>query len=192
MNSTSSRSHLVVMLTITGYNTVSKVTTVSKVWRVFIFSFSFVNFFQLTLVDLAGSERVGKVSILITIKKTSSISFRRPKLVEIGSSRRITSTSLWVRWAKYVLLWNAFSTFLSRLIQVFTALRSNSMHVPYRNSKLTYLLQDCIGGDAKTMVFINVSPLEYNVRETISTLQFGQVWLNFILTETESFILFLR
>ena len=61
------------------------------------------------------------------------------------------------------------------ICQVFTALRTNSLHVPYRNSKLTYMLQDSLGGDAKTMIFLNVSPLEYNVRETVSTLQFGQV-----------------
>ena len=66
------------------------------------------------------------------------------------------------------------NTKLTRL-QVFTAIKENSMHVPYRNSKLTYLLQDSIGGDAKAMVFINISPLEVNMRETSSTLMFGQV-----------------
>ena len=65
--------------------------------------------------------------------------------------------------------------YLIYLLQVFTAIKENSMHIPYRNSKLTYLLQDSIGGDAKAMVFINISPLESNTRETTSTLMFGQV-----------------
>lgn len=38
---------------------------------------------------------------------------------------------------------------LSVLVQVFTALRTGQLHVPYRNSKLTHLLQPSLGGDAK-------------------------------------------
>lgn len=35
------------------------------------------------------------------------------------------------------------------LLQVFSALRSNALHVPFRNSKLTHVLQPCLSGDAK-------------------------------------------
>ncbi len=69
----------------------------------------------------------------------------------------------------------AINKSLTALGQVFTALACNALHVPYRNSKLTHVVQDCLGGDAKTMVFIHVSPLESNRAETISTLTFGRV-----------------
>jgi len=46
--------------------------------------------------------------------------------------------------------------------------------VPYRNSKLTHLLQDSLGGDSKTCMFIASSPLEVNLSETHSTLNFGK------------------
>lgn len=45
----------------------------------------------------------------------------------------------------------------------------------YRNSKLTHILKDSLGGDAKTCVFVNVSPAESNLSETMGTLKFGQV-----------------
>ena len=58
--------------------------------------------------------------------------------------------------------------------KVFAALGSGSPHIPYRNSKLTHILQDSLGGDAKACMFLNVSPAESNVGETLSTLNFGQ------------------
>ncbi|KAJ8411274.1 hypothetical protein AAFF_G00172800 [Aldrovandia affinis] len=62
---------------------------------------------------------------------------------------------------------------LTALGQVFSALKCNALHVPFRNSKLTHLLQPCLSGDAKACVFVNVSPDTKNMAETLSTLQFG-------------------
>ncbi|KAF0443114.1 kinesin-domain-containing protein [Gigaspora margarita] len=49
----------------------------------------------------------------------------------------------------------------------------NTMHIPYRDSKLTRLLQDSLGGNAKTLMIACVSPVEYNIHETISTLKYA-------------------
>jgi hypothetical protein len=46
-------------------------------------------------------------------------------------------------------------------------------HVSYRNSKLTYLLQDALGGNSQTVVIANVSPCMWHVRETKDTLLFA-------------------
>ena len=46
-------------------------------------------------------------------------------------------------------------------------------HIPYRDSKLTRLLQDSFGSDAKTVVIANIGPADYNFDETVSTLRFA-------------------
>ena len=48
-----------------------------------------------------------------------------------------------------------------------------SSHVPYRNSKLTRLLQDSLGGNSKTLMFANIGPANYNYDETLSTLRYA-------------------
>lgn len=47
-------------------------------------------------------------------------------------------------------------------------------HVSYRDSKLTRLLQESLGGNAKTSLIVTISPSSYNTDETISSLSFGQ------------------
>lgn len=63
---------------------------------------------------------------------------------------------------------------LTTLGQVITALTdSKSSHIPYRDSKLTRVLQDSLGGNAKTTLILTCSPSPWNEAETISTLRFG-------------------
>ena len=63
---------------------------------------------------------------------------------------------------------------LSALGLVINALAEDKgAHVPYRDSKLTRVLQDSLGGNAKTALLINCSPSSYNANETLSTLRFG-------------------
>jgi hypothetical protein len=46
-------------------------------------------------------------------------------------------------------------------------------HVHYRDSKLTYLLRDSLGGNSKTLIIANVTPVATSAGETLSTLQFA-------------------
>ncbi|KAK2965214.1 hypothetical protein RJ640_019969 [Escallonia rubra] len=63
---------------------------------------------------------------------------------------------------------------LSALGDVIASLAQKNSHVPYRNSKLTQLLQDSLGGQAKTLMFVHISPELDAVGETISTLKFAE------------------
>lgn len=63
---------------------------------------------------------------------------------------------------------------LSALGNVISALvdgRQN--HIPYRDSKLTRLLQDSLGGNTKTVMIAAISPADYNLDETLSTLRYA-------------------
>ncbi|KAF4470224.1 kinesin family member C1 [Fusarium albosuccineum] len=62
---------------------------------------------------------------------------------------------------------------LSCLGDVIEALGRGTGHVPYRNSKLTHLLQYSLGGNSKTLMFVMVSPLETHLKETLTSLRFA-------------------
>ncbi|KAJ0619189.1 putative minus-end-directed kinesin ATPase [Helianthus annuus] len=63
---------------------------------------------------------------------------------------------------------------LSALGDVIFALAQKSQHVPYRNSKLTQVLQSSLGGQAKTLMFVQLNPDVESFSETISTLKFAE------------------
>lgn len=63
---------------------------------------------------------------------------------------------------------------LSALGNVISALvDGKSTHIPYRDSKLTRLLQDSLGGNAKTVMVANIGPADYNYDETLNTLRYA-------------------
>ncbi|KAJ1727747.1 hypothetical protein LPJ61_004416 [Coemansia biformis] len=63
---------------------------------------------------------------------------------------------------------------LSALGMVINALTDGkSTHIPYRDSKLTRILQESLGGNSRTTLIINCSPAAYNASETVGTLRFG-------------------
>ncbi|XP_063302952.1 uncharacterized protein LOC134602220 [Pelobates fuscus] len=91
-------------------------------------------------------------------------------LCDLAGSERISKTEA---TGQRLVEAAAINKSLTALGQVFTALKSNSLHVPYRNCKLTHLLQPSLSGHAKACVFVNISPDIRDVGETLSSLQFG-------------------
>lgn len=62
---------------------------------------------------------------------------------------------------------------LSELSNVILALVQKNEHVPYRNSKLTHLLMPSLGGNSKTLMFVNVSPFQDCFLESVKSLRFA-------------------
>jgi adenosylcobinamide amidohydrolase len=63
---------------------------------------------------------------------------------------------------------------LSALGNVITSLvEGKSNHIPYRDSKLTRLLQDSLGGNTKTVMIAAISPSDFNYEETLTTLRYA-------------------
>lgn len=63
---------------------------------------------------------------------------------------------------------------LKGVIQGLMQTKNNkNLHIPYRDSALTFYLQENLGGDSKTLMFVNISPLISNYSETISSLKFA-------------------
>ncbi|KAM3841010.1 kinesin-like protein KIFC2 [Vipera latastei] len=92
-------------------------------------------------------------------------------LVDLAGSERV-----WKSGAQGERLKEAQSINRSLLAlgEVIQALRTKQAHVPFRNSKLTYLLQDSLGKGSKTVMMVQISPLEENVGESICSLKFAQ------------------
>lgn len=55
---------------------------------------------------------------------------------------------------------------------------ADRVHIPYRDTKLTHILSDSLGGDSKTLLFLHVSPAADDVAETLCSLEFGQRVMN--------------
>lgn len=67
----------------------------------------------------------------------------------------------------------AINKSLLALGDVISALTNKVSHIPYRNNKLTMLMSDSIGGTAKTLMFVNISPANINREETLMSLFYG-------------------
>ncbi|CAA0808454.1 Di-glucose binding protein with Kinesin motor domain [Striga hermonthica] len=91
-------------------------------------------------------------------------------LVDLAGSERIAKTEVQGERLKET---QNINRSLSALGDVISALATRSPHIPFRNSRLTHLLQDSLGGDSKTLMFVQISPNENDLSETLCSLNFA-------------------
>lgn len=114
-------------------------------------------------------------TITVYIKRTSEsgedfVSSGKLNLVDLAGSENIQRSGAENKRAAEAGLINKSLLTLGRVIN---ALVEKSSHIPYRESKLTRLLQDSLGGRTKTCIIATLSPAKSNLEETISTLDYA-------------------
>eukprot|EP00026_Physarum_polycephalum_P002928 Phypoly_transcript_02937.p1 GENE.Phypoly_transcript_02937~~Phypoly_transcript_02937.p1 ORF type:complete len:847 (+),score=227.10 Phypoly_transcript_02937:363-2543(+) len=101
---------------------------------------------------------------------TGVTSTARLHLVDLAGSERLSKTQAEGERLKEA---QHINKSLSALGEVVNHLVSKSSHVPYRNSKLTHLLMDCLGGDSKTLMLVHINPSELSAGESVCSLNFA-------------------
>ncbi|CAG9462584.1 unnamed protein product [Pedinophyceae sp. YPF-701] len=111
--------------------------------------------------------------INVVRKDTADLTARTGKLflVDLAGSEMVSKTGASGQQLEEAKLINKSLSSLGLVIKALT--ERNVSFVPYRDSKLTRILQDSLGGSARACLIIACSPSSYNVSETISTLRFG-------------------
>ncbi|RAO65196.1 uncharacterized protein BHQ10_001208 [Talaromyces amestolkiae] len=114
-------------------------------------------------------------TVTTSVKRTTEageeyISTGKLNLVDLAGSENIQRSGADNKRAAEAGLINKSLLTLGRVIN---ALVDKSSHIPYRESKLTRLLQDSLGGQTKTCIIATVSPARSNLEETISTLDYA-------------------
>ncbi|KAF8628422.1 hypothetical protein AX15_003943 [Amanita polypyramis BW_CC] len=114
-------------------------------------------------------------SITVHTKETSSIGddllkVGKLNLVDLAGSENIGRSGAENKRAREAGMINQSLLTLGRVIN---ALVDKAQHVPYRESKLTRLLQDSLGGHTKTCIIATISPARSNMEETLSTLDYA-------------------
>jgi kinesin family protein C2/C3 len=110
------------------------------------------------------------VSVQSANKTTGSARVGHLTLVDLAGSERLDKTGA---QGQRLLEAQNINKSLSALGNVITGLKSNNSHVPYRDSKLTHLLQPSLSGDAKVLLFVNISPKKSDAEESLNSLRFG-------------------
>ncbi|KAI8583484.1 hypothetical protein K450DRAFT_221443 [Umbelopsis ramanniana AG] len=126
-----------------------------------------------TNMNAESSRSHSIVQITITQKNLDTGAAKSGKLylVDLAGSEKVGKTGASGQTLEEAKKINKSLTALGMVINNLTD--GKSSHIPYRDSKLTRILQESLGGNSRTTLIINCSPSSYNEQETIGTLRFG-------------------
>ncbi|KAK4789906.1 hypothetical protein SAY86_017210 [Trapa natans] len=120
--------------------------------------------------ESSRSHLILSIVIESTNLQTQSVARGKLSFVDLAGSERLKKSGSSGSQLKEA---QSINKSLSALGDVISALSSGEQHIPYRNHKLTMLMSDSLGGNAKTLMFVNVSPAETNLDETYNSLMYA-------------------
>jgi hypothetical protein len=120
--------------------------------------------------ESSRSHLICSIIVTLTNRRSGNQTVGKLTLVDLAGSERLDKSGAEGDQMKEA---QSINKSLSALGDVIAALTSGQQHVPYRNHPLTMLMSDSLGGNAKTLMFVNTSPADYNSAETVSSLSFA-------------------
>mmetsp|Transcript_6450 Transcript_6450/g.9735 ORF Transcript_6450/g.9735 Transcript_6450/m.9735 type:complete len:1086 (+) Transcript_6450:167-3424(+) len=120
--------------------------------------------------ESSRSHLICTLVITLTNRRTGATTTGKLTLVDLAGSERVDKSGAQGEMLKEA---QSINKSLSALGDVIAALTTGGNHIPYRNHPLTMLMSDSLGGNAKTLMFVNCSPADYNVSESHSSLSFA-------------------
>ncbi|CCD73793.1 Kinesin-like protein klp-20 [Caenorhabditis elegans] len=124
-----------------------------------------------TAMNLESSRSHAMFTVTIESCRNGLVTQGKLQLVDLAGSERQSKTGAQGERLKEAAKINLSLSTLGNVIS--SLVDGKSTHIPYRNSKLTRLLQDSLGGNSKTVMIANVGPATYNYDETLSTLRYA-------------------
>ncbi|CAD5234740.1 unnamed protein product [Bursaphelenchus xylophilus] len=128
-----------------------------------------------TLMNISSSRSHSVFTLTVTTRQTIDdeelLRVGKIHLVDLAGSENVGRSGAVDQRAREA---GNINTSLLALGRVINALTSNAAHIPYRESKLTRILQDSLGGKTITTIIATLSPASTNLEESVSTLEYGQ------------------
>ncbi|EAU88524.2 kinesin heavy chain [Coprinopsis cinerea okayama7 len=121
--------------------------------------------------ESSRSHSIFLISIQQRNTETGAIKTGNLYLVDLAGSEKVGKTGASGQTLEEAKKINKSLSALGMVINALTD--GKAKHIPYRDSKLTRILQESLGGNSRTTLIINCSPSSYNEAETLSTLRFG-------------------
>uniref|UniRef100_A0A4W3IPI5 Si:dkey-96l17.6 n=1 Tax=Callorhinchus milii TaxID=7868 RepID=A0A4W3IPI5_CALMI len=135
--------------------------------------------------ESSRSHLIIGVIIESTNLTNGSVTHGKLSLVDLAGSERASKTGAEDGQLKEA---NCINKSLCCLGDVISALSAEQSFIPYRNNKLTLLMQDSLGGNSKTLMFVNISPADYNAEESTSSLISVAQWLEHLPCKRETWV----
>ena len=120
--------------------------------------------------ESSRSHSIFAILVEVTNNITKRTTVGKLSLVDLAGSERADKTGATGERMKEG---QSINKSLSALGDVIMAINNGDSHVPYRNSKLTWLLQPCLGNQSKALMFVNVDPSQESAQETLCSLRFA-------------------
>jgi hypothetical protein len=120
--------------------------------------------------ESSRSHLIFAVLVEVYDKQTKKTANGKFSFIDLAGSERAGKTGATAERLKEAM---SINKSLSALGNVISALSTNEKFIPYRDNKLTLVMSDSLGGNAKTLMFVNISPADYNCEETLTSLVYA-------------------